>query len=397
MTLLTRPFEFDFDPGAIHYGRGCVVDIGAALQRCSLQRALIVCGSNLGANRELMDRVEAGVDDRLVGVFDETTPEKRLETVYDGVETMWRLDAEALVPVGGGSTLDIATAICLLDADFRPFEETVQEVEETGQIARSEDVESVVPMLSVPTTLAGADLSIGGGVIVTDDGNHLEAALMDPTLMPSALFYDPTLFATTPIDALAGSAMNGFNKGLEAVYSQFANPITDATAVRGLQYLRSSLPRLRQSDDPAVLDRAVAGIILTQYGVSVPEAYKLSLVHAFGHALRKQFGIQQGIGHAIIVPHALRLLFDQVDGRRDALATGLEVDGDDTAGGIIDAVTAVRDGLGLPSRLRNVEGTSEAGIPAATDLVAEDFLLELGPPAFDPSLEEIEGVFREAW
>jgi alcohol dehydrogenase class IV len=37
--------------------------------------------------------------------------------------------------------------------------------------------------------------------------------------MPVAMFYDSNLFETTPDSALSGSAMNGFDKGIETLYA----------------------------------------------------------------------------------------------------------------------------------------------------------------------------------
>ena len=40
---------------------------------------------------------------------------------------------------------------------------------------------------------------------------------------------------------LAGSAMNGFDKGLETLYATNATPVTDATATRGVGLLAGGL------------------------------------------------------------------------------------------------------------------------------------------------------------
>lgn len=208
------------------------------------------------------------------------------------------------------------------------------------------------------------------------------------------------MFDTTPMDVLAASAINGFDKGVEAIYSRFATPVTDATAVRGLRYLRSSLPQLRESSDPEVMERAVAGTLLVQYGVSMPDQYKINVVHAFGHALRNQFGIQQGTAHGVIVPHALELIFAEGGSRPDVLAEGLvtgEEDADTTEAAVVEAVRAVRDGLDLPSRLRDIQDTDETELRAVAEHTAEDAFLKVGPPEFDPTVDDIEATLRDAW
>ena len=397
-------FVHDFKPGAIHYGRGCVADLSEALSARGLENAVVVCGRNVGANHDVMDPVEAGLGDRLAATFDETTPEKRIETAYDGLEVAREVGADALVPVGSGSSLDTAKATSVLHGEYRTIEEAAEEVAERGYLSLPDDPDDLLPTFPVPTTFAGADLSTVAGITVpTPEGGRTSTGVGGQALMPTALFYDPDLFETTPPGVLAGSAFNGFDKAVEMCYSRHGNPITDGTAVRSLSYLRDALPRLRGedgglSDDPSAMDRAVIGIVLAQYGLAARSAPKTSVIHAFGHGLRFAWGVQQGIAHAVMVPHVLRLLFDQVDGRRDLLAEGLGVaEADDRAEAIVDVVEEIRDALDLPARLRDVEGTDEAGIPEAARLTHEDAYLHRGPPDFEPTVEEVESAIRAAW
>lgn len=399
MQLDTSSFRHDFAPGTINFGRGSITDIGDTFEEQGYESALVVCGTNVGANETLMTAVKDGLGDTLAGVFDETTPEKAIETVHEGSEFAREVDADVLVPVGGGSSLDIATGMSVLGSDGRTLDAARTEIIENGTLSLPADRDRLLPTVPIPTTLAGADLSVAAGLVAYTDNGPKEAVIADEDLMPDALFYDPNLFETTPMDVLAGSAINGFDKGVEAIYSKFANPIVDSTAVRGLRYLRTSLPDLRESDDSEVLKRAVLGTLLVQYGVSIPGAYKINVVHAFGHALRNQFGIQQGVAHAVTVPHVLRLIFEEGGGRPEVLAEGLVLDDDpeSTEAAVIRAVEEIRDGLALPSRLRDVEGTTENELGEVAVHVAEDDFLEIGPPEFDPTIEDIEETLRAAW
>ena len=399
MALETPEFTHEFTPGSVRYGRGCIEKLGSELAEKRYESAVIVCGRNVGSNDVLMTPIQSALGDRLAGVFDETTPEKSIETVYDGSEYATTHEADVLIGVGGGSSLDVATGMSVLTATGRSLDEAKREIIDNGTLTLPQNRDELLPVLTVPTTMAGADLSVAAGVAAyEDDGTH-NAIIVDTDLMPESLFYDPDLFETTPMDVLAGSAINGFDKAVEAIYSRFANPIVDGTAIRGLRYLRSSLPTLRESGNPEVMDRAVMGTILVQYGVSIPGAYKINIVHAFGHALRNQFGIQQGVAHAVIVPHALRLIFEEGGGRPEVLADGLVLDGqpDDPEMAVISAVEEIRDGLGLPERLRDVEGTAEDELSDVAEHVSEDDFLAVGPPEFDPTVEEIEKTLQAAW
>lgn len=398
--LATPSFDHDFKPGEMHFGRRCIEQIGQVLAERGFENALVVCGRTVGANDALVEPLLAGLDGRHAGIFDETTPAKTLRTVYDGIAQFHESDADALVAVGGGSSIDVARGIAALANADQSYDDAFAEIVDTGELTLPERDDAFVPVLAVPTTLAGADLSVAAGLTALTDDGPREAIPVDTRMMPVDLFYDPDLFETTPMSVLAGSAINGFDKGIEAVYSRFANPLTDSTAVRGLRYLRASLPQLRSADDPAVMDQAVVGTALVQYGVSMPDAYKINVVHAFGHALRNQFGIQQGVAHGVIVPHALRLIFAEGGGRPDVLADGLVTNAEDAAStedAVVEAVETVRDGLGLPSRLRDVDGTTKQGLRAAAEHTAADAFLDVGPAEFDPTVEAIERTLEDAW
>ncbi|MFC7154562.1 iron-containing alcohol dehydrogenase family protein [Halomarina halobia] len=400
MTAGITPFVFDYEPGAIHFGRGCVADLDDALDRLGAARALVVAGRTVGTTEAVVGPVRDGLGDRLAGVFAETTPEKRIETAVEGVEALRERGADALVALGGGSSLDVATAIRVLAGRDLTLEAALEEIEEVGYL-RVPERDAMPPAAVVPTTLAGADLSPIAGMSVPQGAERVSAGLSGRALMPDALFYDPDLFETTPNAVLAGSAMNGFDKGVEAIYSRYATPITDGTASRGLSLLADALPRLGEAaDDPTVMEAAAAGVLCCQYGVILPGAMKLSVVHAYGHGLRRRTGVQQGVAHAVMVPHVLRDVFEAVDGRRAVLADALDADGasdDERAAGIVAAVERVRDGLGLPDRLRDLDGVERDDLPAVARLTHEDGLMANRPRGYDPSPDDVLATLEAAW
>ena len=315
-----EPFEYDNATGRIAFGRGTATDLGDLVDDVGGERALVVCGEHVGANRDLMDPVEDGLGEQYAGIFDGTTPDKSAAGAFDGVAAMAEHDADALVAVGGGSSIDLARAMRAIEAGERDADDLREHAAETGSLPVPDG--DLASLVAVPTTLAGADLSAGGSVTFDDGDGSVVAGFSDPKLMPDALVYDPGLFETTPEGVLFGSAMNGFDKGLELPYARHASPLTDATALRGLTLMTEALPDLPGSD---AMDAAVAGVMLVQYGQGHRGPGLLSAIHAFGHGLREE-GVQQGIAHAVLASPVLELLFSEVDGRRDALADALGVE-----------------------------------------------------------------------
>ncbi|WP_306057159.1 iron-containing alcohol dehydrogenase family protein [Natronococcus wangiae] len=395
-------FRFEYHPAAIRFGAGCVDDLETELERLGLERALIVCGSTVGSTPEVIDPVRDGLGGRLAGVFAETTPEKRLETAFDGLGRLENEGADALVSLGGGSSLDVAKVVSVLAASDRSRKEVADEFAETGTITVPE--EGLVPIAAIPTTLAGADLSTGAGITAAPAsglvGEEIGGGVSDPNLMPTAAFYDPELVATTPESALAGSAMNGFDKGIETIYAANATPITDATARHGLEKLEDGLRAFGRGERGLdVFETLLEGIVLVQYGISRPGESTLSIVHAFGHGLTRTYGVQQGVAHAVVVPHVLRYLFEQegVDAREGLLADALAVGGAaDHGAAVVDRVAEIRDALGLPFRLRDVDGPEPDEFADVAEAILADGFMANAPPGLEPSAEEIEGVLEEA-
>jgi alcohol dehydrogenase class IV len=401
----TDGFRFDFRPGTIRVGVGCVEELGAELDRRGIDRALLVAGRTVGRTPAVVEPIRAGLGDRLAGEFPETTADKTLGTALAGLRAARDHDAGAVVAVGGGSTLDTAKVLCALSTHGESAEQVAEEAIEGGRLPVSDDADPL-PMIAVPTTLAGADLSDMAGTTLTLDRDVSEeeatpsGGVRDPRLMPAAVFYDADLYRTTPTPVLAASAMNGFDKGIEMLYSPLATSITDGTAARGLGLLRSGLGTVREEPmDGDRLADVLAGIVNVQYGLAGAEGYRASIIHAFGHGFSHGYDVHQGTIHGIVAPHVLRYVFDRVDGRRDLLASALGVtDTDaDPAAAVIDAVAGVRDDLGLPSRLRDLDGVERSDLSSVADAIRDDDLLGVAPAGIDPSVDEIEAVLDRAW
>jgi alcohol dehydrogenase class IV len=391
-------FRFEYAPGTIRYGEACVAGLADELDALDAERALVVTGRTVGQSADVMDPVETGLGETHVETFAETTPEKRLGTAFDGADRVEDVDADALVAVGGGSSLDIAKIIAVVAASDQSYDEIRTTFEESGSIAAPEG--ELLPIVAVPTTLAGADLSMIGGITARNDG-LIRGGVYDERLMPDALFYDPELFRTTPHGVLCASAMNGFDKAIETLYANTATPITDGTAVRALAHLGDGLPALGEGDrDDETMHDVVVGTILAQYGCSRPDGLTLSLIHAFGHGIARGYDVQQGDAHGIIAPHALRYLFEEVDGSRELLAEGLGVEAatrEGMAEGIVESVIEVRDALGLSTRLRDINDMDESDLPDIARNVHDDGLMPYCPEGLNPTVDELEGVLREAW
>ncbi len=394
---LTPSFRLDYDSPVIRYGSGAVSTLDSELEELGCSRALVVCGQTVGNRPDVIEPVTDGLGDRLAGVFAGTTPKKRLQTVLDCAEQARDCEADVLVGVGGASSLDLARIASAVLASDRSPAELREELAATATLSVPEEP---IPVVTVPTTLAGGSLSMLGGVSAEDEETELVGGGVGaPQLMPALAVYDPELVMTTPREILAGSAFNGFNKGVETLYASSRTPVTDATASRGLALLSQGLPTLGADTDPDRwnLETVLQGVVLAQYGASRPEGTTFSVLHALGHSLRVHTGVQLGVAHATITPAALEWLFGEVDGRRDLLADALGVDETETdpAKGVVGAIRTLRTALGLPTRLRDVDGVDQSMLEEIAQTAAENFLLSNDPPSPSVSPADEQSITDE--
>jgi alcohol dehydrogenase class IV len=393
--------RFEYEPAVLRFGTASVDALGDELTKQGLERALLVCGSTVGNTSDVIDPVTEGLGERLAGIFPETTSDKRLETAVRGLEAMREHDADVLVGLGGGSSLDVTKVISVLAASDSEPAEVGRELAETGSVSVPSG--PLTPIVAVPTTLAGADHSSVAGVTASPSSGlvdkQVSGSVSAPQLMPRSVVYDPALFGTTPTPILAASAMNGFNKGIETLYARNATPVTDATASRGLRLLQDGLHHLgEQPVDEAVLEPVVEGILLTQYGVSRPAETTLSIIHAFGHGLTRTYDVQQGAAHAIIAPQVLRYLFENGAARRDILADALGVaESSNPATSVVEAVERVGDSLNLPTRLRDVDGPGPAQFSEVAQTVRNDPFMRNSPPGLAPTRDELETILKRSY
>lgn len=72
-------------------------------------------------------------------------------------------------------------------------------------------------------------------------------------------------------------------------------------------------------------------------------------------------------------------------------------DVDDPSRAVVEAVAAVRDTLGLPSRLRDVDGPEPGEFAEVAGYILADTIVANAPAGLYPTAEEIEAVLRAAY
>jgi maleylacetate reductase len=182
-------------------------------------------------------------------------------------------EAEMLLAIGGGSTIDTAKRVSAT----------------TG-----------LPLVSVPTTYSGAEWTPYFGVRDTQrrlqgggGGAHNEA-----------IVYDVKLTLGLPRDVTGGTALNALAHACEALYVVGRDPGADGIALEGAEVISETLPRVL-----ADLGDTAARAALLQGAARAGEALGrsgLALGHAMAQVIGGRYGLPHGALNALCLPAALR-------------------------------------------------------------------------------------------
>ena len=263
--------------------------------------------------------------------------------------------ADGVLAVGGGSAIDLGKAI-------------------SASIG--------LPLVSVPTTYAGAEWTTYFGV--RDPERRMRGG--GGGARPTAIVYEPELTLELSAETTVGTAMNALAHCAEALYVQGHNPAADEHALAGAQLISEWLPRVVAAPH----DREARTELLRGAcdGGAALAGSMLALAHAMAQAIGGRYGLPHGTLNGICLPPVLRF---NTPFASDAVARFGEAVGEPgNPAGRVEALAA----LAGPTRLREL-GVPENDLPGlAVDAAGRGGNLANPKPA---SPDEIEQLLREAY
>ena len=336
-----RSFTYTGLPSRVIFGAGSIAQLAAEVTRLGATRVLLLCTPG---EAESVRKVAASLGPRAAGVYDKATMHVPIEIAEDARHVATALGADCCVTVGGGSTTGLGKAIALT---------------------------SELPILAVPTTYAGSEMTTIYGL--TEGGAKKTGR--DVRVLPKTVIYDPALTLSLPAALSAASGMNAIAHCVEALYAKEANPIVSLMAEEGIRALASSLPLIvRNPQDLQARGEALYGAWLG--GMSLNAG--IALHHKLCHTLGGTWNLPHAETHAIVLPHAVRYNRDAAPAAMTRIARALGAE--DAAGGLYDLEMK----LGLKLRL------ADLGVPASDLERAARIALEAPYP--NPAPVTYEGV-----
>jgi alcohol dehydrogenase len=380
--------ELILDPKPIAYfGRGAVARVGEIARDAGAARVLIVTDPFL-ASSPVVAAVLASVEAAgiTVAVFDQVTPNPTTTCVNDGSDLAASTGADALVAVGGGSSMDAAKGIAL--GAVNP--QRGIELDYTGDFAHP-----ALPIIAVPTT-AGTGAEVNAFGVVTDVVGHRKFYVGHSSALARAAVLDPELTVGLPPNATAATGMDALTHALEPYLSVCANPYSDGIALQVISTVATYLPAaVRDGSDiearsQLLLASHIAGVGFSHTG--------LGLVHGIAHPLGGRFNVPHGLALCIVIERVLEFNLAAREERIARVAFALDV-GDTHASVAQNAQAAIRAiadlarDTGMTARLRDFGVTLADVDGLAADTLA-DSVTANNP--IQPTADDVVRILKES-
>jgi maleylacetate reductase len=281
--------------------------------------------------KEFVEELAVSLAGRVVGVFTDVRPHVPIEVAWAARSLARESGADCLLSVGGGSTTGTAKAIAL---------------------------EEPLPIIAVPTTYAGSEMTPIWGL--TEVQRKTTGTSVD--VLPKVVVYDPELTVSLPPFITGPSAMNAIAHCVEALYAPGANPITSLIAEEGVRALARGVPvAVRSPEDLEGRSETLYGAYLAGTALAVAGA---GLHHKICHVLGGAYDLPHAEMHTVVLPHAVAFNEPAIPEVLDRVAEALGAES--AAVGLYD----LAERIGAPTALKDI-GMKEENLDEAVSLVLE--------------------------
>lgn len=335
--------------GRLIFGNGAAGELPAVLDRLDATTALIITDPGL---------VEAGVCGQIQGIledadvayetFDRVEADPSIGVVRDGLAMAQKVEPEALVGLGGGSSMDIAKVISVLMANGGDVMDYIGTDRVPGP---------GLPKITVPTT-SGTGSEVSPIAVLSDEGEHLKKGVVSEHLYADVALVDPTLTLTVPPAVSAYTGLDALTHAIEAYTNRYAHPLIDTLALQAIRLIGANLRRAVAcgEDRQARYNMSLASLL----GGMCLGSVNTGAVHALAYPLGGEYDIPHGVANSLLLPYVMRynLISDLERFANIAAALGENLDGlslREAADRAVDAVVQLCQDVGIVTRLGNLD------------------------------------------
>ncbi|MBQ2963926.1 MAG: lactaldehyde reductase [Clostridia bacterium] len=368
-----------------YHGAGAIAAIPDEIKARGYKKAFVASDPDLikfgitAKVTDLLDKAEIPY-----AVYSDIKPNPTIENVQNGVAAYKAAEADCIVAIGGGSSMDTAKAIGIIITN--PEFEDVRSLEGVAPTKNP-----CAPIIAVPTT-AGTAAEVTINYVITDVEKKRKFVCVDVHDIPVVAVVDPDMMASMPAGLTAATGMDALTHAIEGYITKGAWELSDMFHIKAIEViaksLRGAVKNEKEGRDGMALGQYIAGMGFSNVGLGVD--------HSMAHTLSAYYDMPHGKACATLLPAVMAFNAPATGEKYRDIAKAMGVEGvdamsiEDARNAAVEAVRQLAEDVGIVTSLKGV--VKEEDVKAlAADAFAD--ACRPGNPR-DISVEEIEALYR---
>lgn len=277
--------SFSLAAPEILFGLGTIGELGKRVGSLGATQVTVVTDEGV-AGAGILDRVLGVLEKSGVacGVFDKVEKEPSLENVEHAFKEASGFSSQAVVGLGGGSSIDVAKMVAVL-------------LKHGGNLRDYLGLDKVpgrgLPTIFIPTT-AGTGSEVSKYAIFDNREAKTKLGAVSNHLIADLAVVDPELTVSMPPAVTAATGADAFIHAVEGYVAVKSTPLSDLLALEAVRIIYENLPAAFADGQniPARYQMAygsmLAGIVLNVAGASAS--------HALAYPIGSEYHVPHGVG-----------------------------------------------------------------------------------------------------
>ena len=367
-----------------YHGAGAIAEIANEAKTRAFKKAFVCSDPDLikfGVTKKVTDVLDnAGL---AYEIYSNIKPNPTIENVQTGVAAFKKSEADYLIAIGGGSSMDTAKAIGIIIAN--PEFEDVRSLEGVAPTKNPS-----IPIIAVPTT-AGTAAEVTINYVITDVEKKRKFVCVDAHDIPVIAVVDPDMMSSMPKGLTASTGMDALTHAIEGYITKGAWEMTDMFHLKAIELisknLRGACENTKEGREGMALGQYIAGMGFSNVG--------LGIVHSMAHALGAVYDTPHGVANAILLPTVMEYNAPCTGTKYKDIAIAMGVEGvenmsqEEYRKAAVDAVKKLSADVGIPADLKAIVKAEDVDFLAQS---AMDDACRPGNPK-DPTFEDIKNLY----
>lgn len=367
-----------------YHGAGAIAEIANEAKTRAFKKAFVCSDPDLikfGVTKKVTDVLDnAGL---AYEIYSNIKPNPTIKNVQTGVAAFKKSEADYLIAIGGGSSMDTAKAIGIIIAN--PEFEDVRSLEGVAPTKNPS-----IPIIAVPTT-AGTAAEVTINYVITDVEKKRKFVCVDTHDIPVIAVVDPDMMSSMPKGLTASTGMDALTHAIEGYITKGAWEMTDMFHLKAIELisknLRGACENTKEGREGMALGQYIAGMGFSNVG--------LGIVHSMAHALGAVYDTPHGVANAILLPTVMEYNAPCTGTKYKDIAIAMGVEGvenmsqEEYRKAAVDAVKKLSADVGIPADLKAIVKAEDVDFLAQS---AMDDACRPGNPK-DPTFEDIKNLY----